>query len=104
MTDRVKLPVPAKWQPAVRAAMAHHCAASGLPADAVTVTHVAPLTWRGEDGAEIDGLSIWLIGRGRTVRLRADLATGAIEGEVAATPPTRAGEGPRAPGTGEAVA
>jgi hypothetical protein len=87
---RVKLPVPAPWQPAVCAALQDHVTRTGLPEESVTVTYVAPLSWRagegrdgvGPSGPEQHGLSIWLLARGRTVKYRADLVAGTVGREA----------------------
>jgi hypothetical protein len=59
-----KLPVPARWQPAVRAAMADTVQRDGLPPSAVTVTRVEP--------APAGGLTVWLLAAGRSRRYHVD--------------------------------
>jgi hypothetical protein len=62
------LPVPARWQAAVRAAMAELARGADLAPHAMAVTRVD------EDPA--GGLDVWLLARGRSSRFRVLMADG----------------------------
>ena len=72
-----KLPVPGAWQPQVVLAMNHLAERLGVGREAVAVTRVEKLNWRGQEGDPCihEGLEIWLIGAGKSYRYRAGLSS-----------------------------
>jgi hypothetical protein len=77
-----KLPVPAPWQPPVRAALADLATRLELPPGDLAVTLVEETSWTeppraaatsaAQEKVARHGLSIWLMARGRTHRYRSD--------------------------------